>query len=147
MPPLSGAYRHVLDDIAAGRPADPVWRDEVEHVSHRPYATGFFYGEPGQYTENGRYIRDWQICAVVETCEEDGTAVLSLRNKFSAGDTVEVVGPDCKPFSMAVPMMEDMEGAELAEPKTPQMLFKMKFPQKVPAMSFVRHAVELSAKD
>ena len=144
---VTGAYRHALDDIAAGRPVDPVWRDEVEHVSHRPYATGFFYGEPGQYTANGRYIRDWQICAVVESCEEDGTAVLSLRNKFAAGDTVEVVGPDCKPFAMEVPMMEDMEGAALSEPKTPQMLFKMRFPRFVPPMSFVRHAVELSAKD
>ena len=144
---VTGAYRHALDDIAAGRPVDPVWRDEVEHVSHRPYATGFFYGEPGQYTANGRYIRDWQICAVVDSCEDDGTAVLSLRNKFAAGDTVEVVGPDCKPFSMTVPMMEDLEGAALSEPKTPQMLFKMKFPQKVPPMSFVRHAVELSARD
>lgn len=144
---VTGAYSHALDDIVAGRPVDPVWRDEVEHVSHRPYATGFFYGEPGQYTANGRYIREWQICAVVERCEEDGTAVLSLRNKFAAGDTVEVVGPDCRPFSMTVPVMEDMEGGALSEPKTPQMLFKMKFPQKVPAMSFVRHAVELSATD
>ena len=144
---VTGAYRHALDDVAAGRPVDPVWRDEVEHVSHRPYATGFFYGEPGQYTANGRYIRDWQICAVVEDCDEDGLATLSLRNKFSAGDTVEVVGPDCKPFSMTVPMMEDLEGNALSEPRTPQSLFKMRFPQKVPAMSFVRHAVELSARD
>ncbi len=45
-----------------GRPADPVWRDEVEHVSHRPYATGFYYGYPGQYYANSRYIREWQIC-------------------------------------------------------------------------------------
>ena len=144
---VTGAYRHALDDVAAGRTVDPVWRDEVEHVSHRPYATGFFYGEPGQYTENGRYIREWQICAVVESCEEDGNATLSLRNKFAAGDVVEVVGPDCKPFSMEVPVMQDMEGKDLAEPRTPQSLFKLKFPQKVPPMSFVRHAVELSAKD
>ena len=137
----------MLDDVAAGRSVDPVWRDEVEHVSHRPYATGFFYGEPGQYTENGRYIRQWQICAVVESCEDDGTAVLSLRNKFCAGDTVEIVGPDCKPFSMVVPAMEDMEGNALHEPRTPQSRFKMRLPMKVPAMSFVRHAVELSAQD
>ena len=37
---VTGAYRHVLDDVWAGRPADPVWRDEVEKVSHRHYATG-----------------------------------------------------------------------------------------------------------
>ena len=144
---VTGAYRHVLDDVAEGRPIDAVWRDEVEHVSHRPYATGFFYGEPGQYTDNGRYIREWQICAVVDSCDEAGNAVLSLRNKFKTGDTVEIVGPDCKPFSMVVPEMEDMEGNALQEPRTPQSLFRMKLPRPVPPMSFVRHAVELSAKD
>ena len=144
---VTGAYRHVLDDVAAGRPIDPIWRNEVEHVSHRPYATGFFYGEPGQYTDNGRYIRQWQICAVVDSCDEQGNAVLSLRNKFRAGDTVEIVGPDCKPFSVIVPEMEDMEGNVLLEPRTPQSLFRMKLPARVPAMSFVRHAVELSAQD
>jgi len=35
----------------------------------------------------------------------------------------------------------------LLEPRTPQSLFKMKLPKQVPAMSFVRHAVELSAQD
>ena len=144
---VTGAYRHVLDDVCAGRPVDPIWRDEVEHVSHRPYATGFFYGEPGQYTENGRYIREWQICAVVDSCDAEGNAVLSLRNKFRAGDTVEIVGPDCKPFSLTVPTMQDMDGNALEEPRTPQSLFRMKLPRPVPPMSFVRHAVELSAQD
>ena len=144
---VTGAYRHVLDDVYAGRPVDLVWRDEVEHVSHRPYATGFFYGQPGQYTANGRYLRDWQICAVVEDCDSAGNAVLSLRNKFRTGDTVELVGPDCKPFSMTVPPMEDLEGGVLLEPKTPQSRFRMKLPKQVPALSFVRHAVELSAQD
>ena len=97
---VTGAYRHVLDDIAAGRPIDPVWRDEVEHVSHRHYSTGFFYGQPGQYYDNARYIRDWQICAVVTDCDENGLATVSLRNKFAAGDQLEVVGPDTRPFTI-----------------------------------------------
>ena len=144
---VTGAYRHVLDDVAAGRPVDPAWRDEVEHVSHRPYSTGFYFGEPGQYTANGRYIRDWQICAVVESCTPEGLATLSLRNKFAAGDTVEVVGPDSKPFSMVVPPMEDLEGNALLEPKTPQSRFTMRLPRPVPPLSFIRHAVALSAQD
>ena len=144
---VTGAYRHVLDDVAAGRPVDPAWRDEVEHVSHRPYSTGFYFGQPGQYTANGRYIRDWQICAVVESCTPEGLATLSLRNKFAAGDTVEVVGPDSKPFSMVVPPMEDLEGNALLEPKTPQSRFTMRLPRPVPPLSFVRHAVALSARD
>ena len=143
---VTGAYRHVLDDVAAGRPVDPIWRDEVEHVSHRHYSTGFYYGEPGQYTESARYLREWQVIAMVTACDEQGNATLSLRNKFATGDTVELVGPDTKPFAFTVPMMEDLEGNPLAEPRTPQMEFRMKLPKPVPAWSILRHAVALSGK-
>ena len=143
---VTGAYRHCLDDVMAGRPIDPVWRDEVDHVSHRPYATGFYYGHPGQFYANSRYIREWQVVALVTDCDEDGNATLSLRNKFRAGDVVELVGPDLRPFSMTVPQMKDAEGNPLEEPKTPQMTFHMKLPRAVPPFTVVRHAAELSAK-
>ena len=143
---VTGAYRHVIDDVAAGRPVDRVWRDEVEHVSHRHYATGFYYGQPGQYYEDSRYIREWQVVALVTDCEENGLATLSLRNKFAAGDTVEVVGPDTKPFSLEVPVMEDQDGLPLTEPRTPQMVFRMRLPRQVPAMSILRIARPLSAQ-
>ena len=143
---VTGAYRHVLDAVYDGREVDITWRNEVDHVSHRHYATGFYYGEPGQYTENSRYIRQWQICAVVESCDEEGNAVLSLRNKFRVGDEVELVGPDCKPFLWKVTPMQDMDGNDLSEPKNPEMRFRAKLPRQVPAMSFVRHGVELSGR-
>ena len=143
---VTGAYRHCIDAVAAGQPVDPVWRDEVEHVSHRHYSTGFFFGQPGQYTESSRYIRDWQVCAIVLSCDENGLATLTLRNKFAVGDEVEIVGPDLRPFSVTVPVMEDEEGAPLHEPRNPQMIFKMQLPCQVPTCSIVRHAVELSAK-
>ena len=143
---VTGAYRHVLDDVAAGRTPDPVWREEVERVSHRRYATGFYYGPPGQYTENARYIREWQVVALVTACDESGMATLTLRNKFSAGDEVEVVGPDLRPFAFRAPVMEDGEGEPLTEPKNPQMVFRMRLPRPVPTWSMVRIARDLSAK-
>ncbi len=143
---VTGAYRHVIDDVAAGRPVDPVWRGEVERVSHRRYSTGFFYGEPGQYTQNSRYIRDWQVCAIVTDCDKNGLATLSLRNKFAAGDTVELVGPDLRPFAFTAPSMADADGALLTEPRTPQMTFTMQLPHPVPPYSILRRAVELSPK-
>ncbi len=143
---VTGAYRHVLDDVAAGRTPDPVWREEVERVSHRRYATGFYYGPPGQYTENARYIREWQVVALVTACDGSGMATLTLRNKFSAGDEVEVVGPDLRPFAFRTPVMEDREGEPLTEPKNPQMVFRMRLPRPVPVWSMVRIARDLSAK-
>ena len=143
---VTGAYRHCLDDIWAGREVDPVWRAEVDHVSHRPYSTGFYYGYPGQFYENSRYIREWQVVALVTDCDADGNATLSLRNKFRTGDTVELVGPDSRPFSMVVPEMQNEAGEIIDEPRTPQMTFRMKLPHPVPPFTMVRHAVDLSAR-
>ena len=143
---VTGAYRHCIDDLYAGRPMDPVWRDEVEHVSHRIYSTGFYYGEPGQYVENSRYIREWQIVAKVDFCDEKGLAVCSLNNKFRVGDALEVVGPDLRPFPIVAENIHDTEGNALEEPRTPQIKFTMQLPKQVPAMSMIRRSVDLSAK-
>ena len=143
---VTGAYRHAIDDIVAGRPVDPVWRDEVEHVSHRYYSTGFYYGYPGQYTDHSRYIRQWQICAIVESCDENGLALCSLRNKFSQGDVLETVGPDMRPFPFTVNDMWTEKKEPLDQPRTPQMKFYLQLPKQVPAMSILRHSVELSGK-
>ena len=143
---VTSAYRHCLDAAAAGEPLDDVWRDEVEHVSHRPYSTGFYYGPPGQYYDTSRYIRQWQVIALVTDCDGEGNATLSLRNKFRAGDTVEVVGPDTRPFALTVPEMTDADGAPLTEPRTPGSVFHMKLPRPVPAWSLLRRQADLSAK-
>ena len=143
---VTGAYRHCIDDIAAGRQIDPVWRDEVEHVSHRIYSTGFYYGQPGQYVENSRYIRQWQIVAKVESCDENGMAVCSLNNKFRVGDELEIVGPDLRPFPITAQGLADLEGNTIDEARTPQMKFTMQLPKQVPAHSLIRRSVDLSAK-
>ena len=143
---VTGAYRHCIDDVAAGREIDHVWRDEVEHVSHRVYSTGFYYGFPGQYTENSRYLREWQICAKVESCDENGLALCSLNNKFAIGDELEVVGPDFRPLTFTADKMTDVDGNPLDEPRTPQMKFYVQLPAPVPAFSMLRRSVDLSAK-
>ena len=143
---VTGAYRHVIDDIAAGREIDPIWRNEVDHISHRIYSTGFYFGEPGQYTQNSRYIREWQVAAIVEECDENGLALCSLRNKFSEGTELECVGPDTRPFPIVAANMTDLEGNPLAEPRTPQMKFYLPLPKPVPAYTIIRRSVDLSAK-
>lgn len=143
---VTAAYRRVLDDVAAGRPVDQRWRDEVEKISHRHYSTGFYYGAPGQYTENSRYIREYQVCAIVLDCDAAGYATCSLRNKFTAGDTLELVGPDLAAFSFQAPEMTDADGAPLLQPRHPQMVFQIQLPRPVPPRSMLRRQVDLSAK-
>ena len=135
---VTGAYRHAVDAALAGEPLDPVWRDEVEKVSHRPYSTGFYFGEPGQHTSHSRYVRDWQIMAVVISCAPDGTALCELRNKLSAGDELELVGPDLKPVSITVEGLTDGDGLPIPEARKPQMPFYLKLPVQAPPLSLLR---------
>lgn len=141
---VTGAYRHAIDAAAAGQPLDPVWRDEVEHISHRHYSTGFYFGQPGQYTENSRYVRDWKIVAKVQSCDEQGNATLTLNNKFSVGDTLELVGPDVRPQTLTVEGLWDEAGEALEQVCKPQMVFRMKLPQPVPPLSLLRRQAELT---
>ena len=134
----TAAYRRAVNAAAENRPLDPVWRAEVDKVSHRHYSTGFWFGQPGQYTDSARYVRDWQVLAIVQSCDGLGNAVLSLRNKFAAGDGLEVVGPGVPAFPFTAPVMRDMDGFELQEPRHPQMEFCMKLPRRVPPLSIVR---------
>ena len=135
---VTGAYRHAIDAALAGQPLEPVWRDEVEKVSHRPYSTGFYFGEPGQHTSHSRYVRDWQIMAVVTSCTPDGTALCELRNKLSAGDELELVGPDLKPVSITAEGLTDGDGLPIPEARKPQMPFYLKLPVQAPPLSLLR---------
>ena len=141
---VTGAYRHAIDAAMAGQPLDPVWRDEVEHISHRHYSTGFFYGQPGQYTNSSRYIRDWQIVAKVLSCDGEGNARLTLNNKFAVGDQLELVGPDVRPQALTVEGLWDEEGTPLSEVRKPQMVFRMKLPCPVPPLSLLRRQADLT---
>ena len=135
---VTGAYRHAIDAALEGRPLDPVWRDEVEKVSHRPYSTGFYFGEPGQHTSHSRYVRDWQIMAVVTSCAPDGTALCELRNKLSAGDELELVGPGLKPVPVTVEGLTDGDGLPIPEARKPQMPFYFRLPIQAPPLSLLR---------
>ena len=135
---VTGAYRHAIDAALEGRPLDPVWRDEVEKVSHRPYSTGFYFGEPGQHPRHSRYVRDWQIMAVVTSCAPAGTALCELRNKLSAGDELELVGPGLKPVPVTVEGLTDGDGLPIPEARKPQMPFYFRLPIQAPPLSLLR---------
>ena len=141
---VTGAYRHCIDAVQTGKPLDPIWRNEVEKVSHRHYSTGFFDGQPGQFTSDARYIRDWQVVAVVESCTKTGLATASLRNKFSMGDEIELVGPDTRPVAFQAPLMMDENGYPLPAPRHPQMKFQIQLPCYAPPLSFLRACRENS---
>lgn len=74
---------------------------ELCKVSHRPYYTGFYFGKPDEkaqvYTDSS-YIRDYDLIGMVTDYDaETKTVTITQRNRFFAGDELEIVEPK-KPF-------------------------------------------------
>ncbi len=134
----TAAYRHAVDAALRGKPLSPVWSEEVEKLSHRPYSTGFYYGYPGQYTEEGSYFSRFDVVAMVESCAADGTAVLSQRNLFRPGDRLEILRPDGDPVAFTAGELRDAEGAPVDAANHPEMELHTVLPVCVPRYSYLR---------
>jgi len=134
----TNAYRHALDAVAAGDPVPEIWVRETEMVSHRPYCTGFYLGtQPGQCYD-GTYTSGADVAAVVESCDETGSAVLTQRNKFSVGDELELLTPEGEPILFTVGEMFDAEGESIPDARHPMMEVHLKLPKEAPRLSILR---------
>ena len=134
---VTNAYRHALDAAVQGEPLDPVWVRETEQISHRPYSTGFYFGEPGQYTSESAYFSGAMFSAVVEGTQ-DGRPLLTQRNKFSCGDTLELVTPDALPVTFTAQDMRDPDGEPLESIPHPLQPFTMPLPLDAAPLALVR---------
>ena len=135
---VTNAYRHAIDDVLAGREVNPVWIEETEKLSHRPYNTGFYYGQPGQYTRDSAYFSGAEICAVVESCDADGNAVLTQRNKFCDGDIIELLTKDAEPIQFVAGGMKLPDGTAIDATPRAMMEFTMKLPIACERLSVLR---------
>ena len=135
---VTNAYRHAIDYAQKGEALPQVWIDELNKVSHRPYCTGFYYGDPGQHFAEASYFSDAYVCAVVESCAEDGLAELTQRNRFCIGDTVELLTNEGEPIPFTVTELLDENGEAIAATPHAMMKFKMRLPVKCSALSILR---------
>ena len=111
---------------------------ELCKVSHRPYTTGFYFGEPGQHYAEASYFTSADVAAVVESCEADGSAVLTQRNKFCLGDELELLSPSAAPVRFTVNAMQNAEGEEIADTRHAMMEIHMRLPAAAPPGSILR---------
>ena len=95
---VTNAYRMASDSYikkGADFVFDKRWLTEVESVSHREYATGFFFTPPSeqaQVCDTNQYLKDRAYLATVkEYDEERGLALCIQRNKFCVGDKVQLL--------------------------------------------------------
>ncbi len=92
------AYRRAIDKSA---PLE-LLEDELNAISHRPYNSGFYFGNlVHDHKNDGLYHWDCTFAGVaLEDCV-DGKLKIQQRNFFKTGDNIEVLSPDS--FGMSFP--------------------------------------------
>ena len=137
---VTNAYRKAIDAAASGLPLPEVWREELLKVSHREYSTGFYFNSegPGQYHGDSMYRSVCDVAAIVESCDPDGNAALTQRNKFCRGDELELLTPVDSPVAFIADRLTDADGRELDSAPHPMMSLRLKLPVYAPGFSILR---------
>ncbi len=121
------AYRMALDALAAGLPLDPGLHDELDTVAHRPYCKGFLLaGEgPRESQWDNPSEQSCEFVAVAHAYDpERKRGCVEQRNRFFAGDRLEVLSPGMPARSAIVGAIFDLEGrSQDAAPHPQQMLW------------------------
>ncbi len=127
------AYRRAIDGYikeGASYTFDAELKEELLRSASRGFTTGFFFGMPGSKGQDiTREVdpRKYTFCAKV-TAMEEGFATVEQRNKFSIGETLEVLSPRIVGKSFTVKSIENMEGEAQESAPHPQQSIKINCP-------------------
>ena len=86
---------------------------EIGKCTNREFTTGFYFGKPGpdsQIYENSTYITGSVYLGRVDSVDENGRCRLEQKNKFSVGETLELMKPDGRNIPVTVRGIWDEEG-------------------------------------
>lgn len=93
---VTGAYRRALDALEksedAYRALLPELEGELRKASHRSFNTGFYFGPPSPAGGAGGFTQEMEYIARVEDWQ-NGLAEMTLKNRFYAGDNLELLTP------------------------------------------------------
>ncbi|ORJ59807.1 peptidase U32 family protein [Geothermobacter hydrogeniphilus] len=116
---VTRVYRRALDAWQAdpeGWHCDPLWLEELDKVSHRPYDSGFLFAREDPVVEAGesRYRRACDFVAVVLSADPNGRALVEGRNRFRVGEQIEVIGPRMRQQTLVLERIETEDGESLS---------------------------------
>ena len=130
---VTNTYKMALDSYFSGEyKYDPLWLRELECVSHRDYATGYYFSDShmdANLAPTTGYIKDKAYLATVISYDEvRGTAELSQRNKMNFGEEIELLTPGRVGTPLTVGELSDENGEPISATSHPYMKFYMKTP-------------------
>ena len=127
---VARTYRKAIDDYQK----DPKlykqnmswYLDQISNCTYRQFTTGFFFGKPDQNAQiydSNTYVKEYTYLGIIGE-ERDGTYRIEQRNKFSVGETIEVMKPNGENIEVTVKRILTEDGVEQeSAPHPKQVLY------------------------
>ncbi|HIR27373.1 MAG TPA: U32 family peptidase [Candidatus Choladousia intestinigallinarum] len=117
---VARTYRKAIDDYRK----DPElykqnmdwYLSQVASCTFRPFGTGFFFGRPdegGQLYDGSAYVKGYTYLGIAGKRNDQGLYHLEQKNKFTVGETIEIMKPDGRNIPVTVECIRSLEGEEM----------------------------------
>ena len=128
---VARTYRQAIDDYfkdpALYEERIPYYKEEISKCTYRQFTTGFFYGpttHDTQIYDSNTYVREYTYLGLIGEKNEAGMYALEQRNKFSVGESIEVMKPNGENITVTVKAITDENGAPMEScPHPKQKIF------------------------
>ena len=124
---VARTYRKAIDDYLENPEkykANMEWyKEEIGKCTYREFTTGFYFGKPTSETQiydSNTYVKNYIYLGTVEERDARGFAKIEQKNKFSVGETIEIMKPDGANVVVPVKAIYDEEGNSAESAPHPQ---------------------------
>ncbi|CBK74480.1 Collagenase and related proteases [Butyrivibrio fibrisolvens 16/4] len=128
---VARTYRKAIDDCKESEEkylANLDWyKEQIAACTYRQFTTGFFYGKPSeesQIYDNNTYNIGYTYLGICGAADNQGYFEIEQRNKFSVGETIEIMKPNGDNVEVEVLGIKNEEGEDMEScPHPKQKLF------------------------
>ena len=128
---VARTYRKAIDDYQKDpelyRKNMPWYLEQISNCTYRQFTKGFFFGKPdenSQIYDNNTYVKEYTYLGIVGEKNAEGLYRIEQRNKFSVGETIEVMKPNGENLSVTVRRIVNEDGVEQeSAPHPKQVLY------------------------
>ncbi|MDD6191971.1 MAG: U32 family peptidase [Lachnospiraceae bacterium] len=124
---VARTYRKAIDDYLESeekyRKNMPWYQEQISNCTYRQFTTGFFFGKPSeeaQIYDSNTYIKEYTYLGIVGPQNAEGLYEIEQRNKFSVGETIEVMKPNGENTKVQVRRIVNEEGEDMESAPHPK---------------------------
>jgi len=146
---VARTYRKAIDDFLESEEKyrqNMLWYiDQITNCTYRQFTTGFFYGKPSeesQIYDSNTYLREYTYLGLIGGVNEEGLYRIEQRNKFSVGESIEVMKPNGDNISVTVKRIVNAKGEDVESAPHPKEVLYIDLGVKLDMYDILRRSEE-----